>query len=145
MQNLNFTGGTIHVINKVFTVPLGVAQTAIAANFTALAGAVTSANLVSNVTSLKDVTIFAPNNDAFNKIGSAVGNASATTLSSVLKYHIVPNVFYSTSLRNVSVATADGVNLTITVFPDGSVFANNAKVIIPDVLVANGVVHVIDK
>ena len=38
----------------------------------------------------------------------------------------------------------NGMNLTITV--DGSdVFVNSAKVVTPNVLVANGVVHVIDK
>ena len=38
----------------------------------------------------------------------------------------------------------NGVNLTITV--DGSdVFVNSAKVVTPNVLVSNGVVHVIDK
>jgi uncharacterized surface protein with fasciclin (FAS1) repeats len=37
-----------------------------------------------------------------------------------------------------------GMNLTVTV-SNGSVFVNSAKVITPDVLVANGVVHVIDK
>ena len=37
-----------------------------------------------------------------------------------------------------------GGNVTITV-TNGSYFVNSAKVILPDVLVANGVVHVIDK
>lgn len=36
-----------------------------------------------------------------------------------------------------------GMNLTITI-NNGSVFVNSAKVVTPDVLVSNGVVHVID-
>lgn len=106
----------------------------------------TVAGLGSTLLSLKDVTIFAPTNAAFAAIASIAGNASIDTLSAVLKYHVIPgNVLYSSTLANVSVATADGVNLTVTVFPDGQVFVNGAKVVTPDVLVANGVVHVIDK
>merc|ERR1712034_30815 len=53
-------------------------------------------------------------------------------------------VGYSTDLQNgTSLMTVQGNNVTITVDDDG-VFVNSAKVIVADVLVANGVVHVID-
>ena len=38
----------------------------------------------------------------------------------------------------------NGGKLMITM-NNGSVFVNSAKVVLPDVLVANGVIHVIDK
>lgn len=45
---------------------------------------------------------------------------------------------------NETVTAMNGMNLTITV--EGSdVFVNSAKVVTPNVLVSNGVVHVIDK
>ena len=45
---------------------------------------------------------------------------------------------------NETVMAMNGMNLTITV--EGSdVFVNSAKVVTPNVLVSNGVVHVIDK
>ena len=47
-------------------------------------------------------------------------------------------------MNGTSVPSLLGPNLMITLGDDGSVFVNSAKVIIPDVLVANGVVHVID-
>lgn len=54
-------------------------------------------------------------------------------------------VGYSSTLMNgTSLKTMSGANLTITV-ENGTVFVNSAKVVTPDVLVANGVVHVIDK
>ena len=46
-------------------------------------------------------------------------------------------------MNNTQLKTMSGMNVTITV-NNGSVFVNSAKVITPDVLVANGVVHVID-
>ena len=54
-------------------------------------------------------------------------------------------VGYSSTLKNgTSLTTLSGGKLTITI-DNGNVFVNDAKVITPDVLVANGVVHVIDK
>ena len=37
-----------------------------------------------------------------------------------------------------------GINLTITVL-DGSIYVNAAKVVAPDYLLSNGVMHVIDR
>jgi uncharacterized surface protein with fasciclin (FAS1) repeats len=141
---VNFTGGVIHIIDTVLTLPISDAATALAANLTSLAGALTSANLVSTVDNLSDVTIFAPSNAAFQSIGSVVGNLSTAELTGILEYHVVQGtVGYSSLLGNASIATVQGENVTITV-EDGSVFVNSAKVIIPNVLVSNGVVHVID-
>ncbi len=145
LQNIKFNGGVIHIIDTVLTIPASDSATAVAAGLTSLASALTTANLVSTVNGLKDVTIFAPSNAAFGAIGSALGNISISQLTSILTYHVVVGtVGYSTLLSNTTLKTVNGANVTITV-EDGSVFVNSAKVIIPNVLVSNGVVHVIDK
>ena len=141
---MNFTGGVIHIIDTVLTIPESDSSTAVAANLTSLAGALTTANLVSTVDALSDVTIFAPSNAAFEAIGSAVGTLSTAQLTSILTYHVVQGtVGYSTLLSNTTLKTVNGENVTITI-EDGDVFVNSAKVITPNVLVNNGVVHVID-
>jgi uncharacterized surface protein with fasciclin (FAS1) repeats len=99
---------------------------------------------VSTVDGLHDVTIFAPDNAAFQAIGSTVGGLTTSQLASILVYHVVSGtVGYSPLLTNTTLKTVGGENLTITV-ENGTVFVNSAKVITPNVLVANGVVHVID-
>ena len=73
--------------------------------------------------------------------------ATDTESSSRLTTLAVVNgtVGYSSTLKNgTSLTTLSGGKLTITI-DNGNVFVNDAKVITPDVLVANGVVHVIDK
>ncbi|KAI4157481.1 MAG: hypothetical protein L6R39_000666 [Caloplaca ligustica] len=141
----NFTGGVVHIIDTVLTIPQNVSSTAIAAGLSGVAGALTRANLVDTVDSLKDVTIFAPNNSAFQAIGSALPNLTTSQLASILQYHVVNGtVAYSSTLMDgASVPALSGGDLKITIV-DGDVFVNSAKVLIPDVLVANGVVHVID-
>lgn len=142
--DLNFTGGVVHVIDNVLTIPQNVSTTAVASNLTALAGALTSANLVGALDSARDLTIFAPNNAAFQNIGSAVGNLTTEQLTSVLGYHVVNGtVAYSSTLSNTTVRSSTGQELRITVV-GGNVFVNSARVVLADVLVANGVVHVID-
>ncbi len=93
-----------------------------------------------------DLTLFAPNNAAFQSIGSAVANLTREQIAAILQYHAVEGtVAYSSTLMNgTSVQTLAGNNLTITMDGD-NVFVNSAKVLRPDVLVANGVIHVIDK
>jgi len=143
--DLNFTGGVIHVIDSVLTVPANISATAIAANLTSADGALTEARLADTVEMMKDVTIFAPDNAAFQMIGSALANASMEELTSILEYHVVNGtVGYSTDLmNNMQLRTVGGKNLTIRI-DNGTVFVDNAKVVTPDVLISNGVVHVVD-
>ncbi|KAE8444639.1 hypothetical protein EG329_014387 [Mollisiaceae sp. DMI_Dod_QoI] len=142
--NVNFTGGTIHIINTVLAIPSSPADTATSLNLTSLAGALTEANLVSTVDSLRDITIFAPSNAAFQAIGSALGDLTTQELAGILEYHVVNGtVGYSSMLSNTTLPTVGGGQVTITI-ENGIVFVNSAKVVTPNVLVSNGVVHVID-
>jgi len=141
--NVNFTSGTIHVIDKVLSVPMGIADTLRAANLTAALGAVQAANVTGALTSAKDLTIFIPNNEAFRAIGN-LSAALGPELPKILQYHVVAgSVLYSPDITNTSLTTLNGANITISVINE-NVFVNDAKVITPNVLVANGVVHVID-
>ena len=147
--DVTFSGGVVHIIDTVLTVPLSPAMSAIDSDLTALAGALTQTNLVSTVDSLKDVTIFAPSNKAFQDIGSAASSLSETQLASILEYHVISGtVGYSSlltsGLANESLPTVMGESVNVLV-EDGKVFANSAQVIITDIIVANGVMHVIDK
>lgn len=144
--DVNFTGGVIHIIDSVLMVPENVYDTAGAANLTALRGAANATGLLNTLNETPDLTIFAPTNEAFNSIESSLMNASEDDLKNVLGYHVVVGtVGYSSLLENgTSLKTSSGGNVTITLGEDGSVFVNSAKVVVPNVLVANGVVHVID-
>lgn len=95
---------------------------------------------------LSDFTIFVPTDDAFESIGSVLDTADLATLQDILRYHIIDsNVIFSPSLGNITVPSLQGTNLTFTVFPDGSVFVNNAKITFPNTILYNGVAHVIDR
>jgi uncharacterized surface protein with fasciclin (FAS1) repeats len=129
----------------VLALPQAINTTAAALNLTSLVGALTMANLVNTVNSLPSCTVFAPSNAAFAAVASSAGNFTTAQLVDLLTYHVVNGtVAYSTLLKNETLTTVEGKQLTVTV-ANGKVMVNNATVTIPDVLVANGVVHVIDQ
>lgn len=64
---------------------MNVSTTAIAANLTAAAGALMKAGLVKDVDSLQSVTIFIPNNSAFQAIGNLLPGLDMDALASVLR------------------------------------------------------------
>ncbi|KAF2748198.1 beta-Ig-H3/fasciclin [Sporormia fimetaria CBS 119925] len=141
-----FTGGVVHVIDSVLTIPGKVSEAATAAELSSLVDALTTTELVSAVDETPDVTIFAPTNEAFAEIQSAIANASVEDISAVLTYHVIAGtVGYSSVLESgAELETLNGESVTITIDEAGAVFVNEAQVVVKDVLVANGVVHVID-
>lgn len=143
-QDITFTGGVIHIIDTVLTIPTSDAGTAIAAGLTSLASAANATGLIPVLEGTKDITIFAPTNAAFAAIANVTATLNATQIAGILAYHVVAGtVGYSSILTNTTLVTLAGSSLTITV-TSGGVLVNSAHVVIANVLVQNGVVHVID-
>jgi transforming growth factor-beta-induced protein len=94
-------------------------------------------------------TVFAPTNDAFESLVSALGITPAQLmaqpeLANVLLYHVVSGKVLSTDLSDgLQAPTLYGEEITFNL-SDG-VKANSSSVIAADVLASNGVVHVIDQ
>lgn len=143
--DVNFTGGVIHIIDSVLVPPQNISTTAVAAGLSSAAGALTRAELVQTLDTAMDITVFVPNNAAFQSIGSALPNLTMEQITSILEYHVLEGmVSYSSMFEDgQQLMTMGDGNVTITVAEEG-IFVNSAKVVLPDVLVANGVVHVID-
>ncbi|CAH0051198.1 unnamed protein product [Clonostachys solani] len=143
--NITFAGGVIHIIDAVLTIPLNLSATAIEANLTAAAGALTAANLTEPLDEATNITVFAPLNKGFADIANILANISTDDLSKVLEYHVIEGtVAYSTDFQNGTLDTAGGESLNVTVL-GSDVYVDSAKVVQPDILIANGVVHVIDR
>ncbi|OAL49526.1 Fasciclin-domain-containing protein [Pyrenochaeta sp. DS3sAY3a] len=144
--NVNFTGGVIHVIDRLLVLPENVLDTLSAANLTSLRGALNATGLAEAVNDSPNITVFAPTNEAIQNIGSALQNLTEQQVTDILTYHVINGTIgYSSGLENgTTLETANGESLTVTI-NNGSVFVNNAKVVISDILIANGVVHVIDE
>lgn len=141
-------GVTVHKIDSVLTVPKNASTTLSAATgiqVSAILKALTDTNLVSTVETTPDLTIFVPNDAAFAAIASTLANASVEDVTSILTYHAVAGaVVFSSDITNSTVKTLNGAELTLSVGENGSVSINNAKVVVPNVILSNGVAHIID-
>ncbi|WP_067064738.1 fasciclin domain-containing protein [Roseateles chitosanitabidus] len=142
-----------------------IAQAAQSGGFTALSAAATKAGLASTLAdSSVSLTVFAPTNDAFAKLATQLGFASAdamitalpaSTLASILQYHVL-------GMRKTAAELSAGGATQATLYKfDGSAAVLNlsfsggvtvqdaaltmARVSTADVMASNGVIHAIDK
>lgn len=117
------------------------------ANFSILNSAINKAGLGSALSS-GSLTVFAPDNAAFEASGitaATINTLSATTIDSILKYHVLASQVSSGSVpASDAVTTLLGTRLFASRNTNG-VFVNGIKVKTADVAAANGVVHVIEK
>ena len=115
--------------------------------FTTLVAALQEAGLVETLSGEGPFTVFAPTDDAFNKLPDGTVEAllaDIPALTAVLTYHVVPGKVMAADVVNLTSAdTVLGEPLSISV--DGeTVMINDSTVIIPDIEASNGVIHVID-
>jgi uncharacterized surface protein with fasciclin (FAS1) repeats len=120
------------------------------ANLSYLIAFLNAENILQNSTYLnplatrRDTTYFAPNTATV--LTNIPSNITAAALNSLIEYHCVENLFYSTDLINGTVLTTlTGAKAIVTVDDDGSIYVNTAKVIGTNYLLYNGVLHLIDK
>lgn len=146
--DIYFRGGVMHVIDSPVLPPQPLVQAAVPFNLTGFLGASYQNRSVAEfVTQARDVTLFVPNNVAFEKVGSTVTSIDEKSLSALLDYHIIVGEggpFYTSSLNNGTVyTTLQGQNVTIWQAGNSN-FVNSARMLQTDLLIANGVMHVID-
>jgi uncharacterized surface protein with fasciclin (FAS1) repeats len=130
-----------------------------APNLTTLVSLVKKAGLVETLSGPGPFTVFAPTNDAFDKVPkatlAAVG-ADNALLTKVLTYHVVAGKLDAAAIvakikaggGKATLKTVNGEDLTASL-ADGKVILTDAKggmatVTTADVYQSNGVVHVID-
>lgn len=112
-----------------------------------LVTAVKKANLVDTLNSAPNITVFAPDNDAFAKIPSATLNqvlADNATLTKILEYHVVPQKISPDQLATGSFKTLEGGMLTTSGSAQDYTIAGTAKVVCGNVTTANATVYIID-
>ncbi len=116
-------------------------------DFSTLVEAVTKADLAGALSAEGPFTVFAPTNEAFEKLFKELGvsgikDLTAEQLTPILTYHVVSGKVMSTDLSNTSVATLNGKKIKVDI-TDG-VKINDSHVVKADISGTNGVVHVID-
>jgi uncharacterized surface protein with fasciclin (FAS1) repeats len=126
-----------------FTLPESLTDTANVNGQTAFTGLASSYNLSDTLDNTPEITYFIPSNSAFAMQGATNGYSS---IENLLLGHMIPNFAgYLPSLTDGTTYRSQvGSQFTVTV-RGTDYYINNAKVILGNVIVANGVAHVIDQ
>ena len=132
------------------------------ADHTTLVAAVKAAGLVDTLESAGPFTVFAPTNEAFNKLPAGTVDMllqpeNKAALTKVLTYHVVAGRLSTADLKeqirrgngSAELTTVEGGKLWATLHDGKHIMLKDekggiAQVTIPDVFQSNGVIHVID-
>ena len=154
VADLVATNGVVHVIDAVLTPPVPtntVVDIIVNSDIhTILEAAVLEADLAGALSGEGPFTVFAPTDEAFAALADALGATAADLLAlpelaDILLYHVVGATAFSTDLSDGQmVATLNGAEVEVSIECDGSIFINDAQVILADIEADNGVVHVLD-
>jgi transforming growth factor-beta-induced protein len=145
------TNGVIHVIDSVI-LPSDANIPAVADKagaFKTLLAAAKAAGLVDALSGDKDLTVFAPTDEAFAKLPKGTVEdllkpENKDKLAGILKYHVVEGRVYSEdALAAKAAKTLQGASVKISV-KDGAAYVDGAKILTTDIDASNGVIHVID-
>lgn len=155
--------GVVHVIDGVLLPTIenpNIVDAATSAGLTTLLEAVTTAELATTLTDAEAITVFAPTNTAFGLALDAYGVSSLSelvaelggveNLAKVLQFHVVPATAFSIDLAegDQTFNTLAGEEITVNRTGDAVTVTdaggNTFNVMMADVAIANGVVHVIN-
>ena len=163
--NVAASNGVIHVINRVLVPPSltkapaptnSILQLAAGnPDFSTLVSLVQRAGLVQALSGAGPFTIFAPTNEAFQKLATAAPAtyqavlADPALLTKVLTYHAVAGAIKSTQAITVaqkqgSVTSLEGEQIALSLAGGKLILDGSSTVVTADILATNGVIHVID-
>ncbi|KAL3430683.1 FAS1 domain-containing protein [Aspergillus tetrazonus] len=144
-EDIPFDGGILHVISSPFTRPSSLSDSLSVTSETSSFASYISSQL-SPLDSTESVTVFAPSNDAISTLGSN-GTVSEDDITAFIDAHVVSGsaVYSPLLVTGARFQTRSGDELVVTAYPNGTIFLNDVLVIQTDIIVSNGVVHIIDR
>ncbi len=116
---------------------------------TTLVAALKQADLVTSLSNAGPFTVFAPTNEAFNKLpaGTVEGlmkDDKKEDLQNILQYHVFMSALTPESFTDgQTLGMVNGDNVTVSV-KDGKTMLNNSAIIIASIPASNGMIYVID-
>jgi len=124
-----------------------IVDTAVSAgSFTKLVDAVKAAGLGETLSGPGPFTVFAPGDDAFDKLPAGTMDALLSDipkLTDILKYHVVAGRYTSSDITSMmSLRSLEGQDISISTL--GGIRVGDARVVKADIETDNGLIHVID-
>lgn len=156
--DIKATNGVLHKIKRVLCPPAGNVAEIAASNpdFSTLVEALVKAGLVEAVSTTDPITVFAPTNQAFQDLFNELGITKEElldlpNLADILLYHVLGQTVFSPAIKcgkTRDIPTLNGKTIDLKRCNNICIRDKKnrlSKVILPDILAKNGVIHAIDK
>jgi len=158
-KSYNCSNGVLYIIDSILIPPLSLSETTTFLNLSGTANLLNFTGLTSAADNLSNKTILVPRDQAitqFTNIAQDIHlNLSVSVISTIIDNHIVSGVVDSTEAeklvgKNVSTylphehLTVGRTGKTITLKSETDLAIPAARVVVADILVTEGIVHVID-
>ena len=154
--DIEFSDGMLHIVDTLLVPPsrLEPLCRVYYPHLHAFLAALYRTGLIDQAANTRDVTIFAPWDAAFQLTSGVLSALQPSELQDVLSYHIVPGrALYSTDLTNATTwptllsqageTTGSPRNITAT-FAGNNRYIDSSQILHADILLANGVVHMME-
>lgn len=117
---------------------------------TTLVAAIKQAELVDALSNAGPFTVFAPTNEAFDKLPKATVEdlmkpENKAKLQDILQYHVYVGIIKPEMMQDgQTLNEVNGGNITIQKSADGKITINNTAHVVASIPASNGIIHVID-
>lgn len=144
-NDIEFEGGLIQIVDSVLVPPSGLGDALTASQVQSFLGGLYDSKLMPALDDVKDITVFAPRDQAMEAIGGTLAKMDLSQLAEVMGYHVVRGkVLASSDLRNAKSLKTMSQGRRLQVRQIGNeMFVNSAKIISTDILISNGILHII--
>ncbi|KAK3945854.1 FAS1 domain-containing protein [Diplogelasinospora grovesii] len=141
-----WSGGRFQMVDTILTPPAPCSKTIGGQpRLSALDNAIDKTGIWPTIDHTNNITCLAPTDDAFKSAGNPDQKLNGTALTGAILFHALPFPLYTPYITSGMVVNSiAGLPITITV-QNGDIYFNDAKVISPNVLTNNGLIHVLDK
>ncbi|KAG8999743.1 hypothetical protein FRB93_013115 [Tulasnella sp. JGI-2019a] len=141
----------IHIVDAVVDLPGNFTNAAATYQLTSAQTAINSLGLADSIRLAHGQTLFVPDNTAFSNANATITQlitSNVTQAQAVLSNHIINgSTIYSTELASAHANSIGGQGFTFASNSSGfwvTSGASTAKVVVADILLDNGVMHIID-
>lgn len=150
-KDISFQGGMIQIVDNLLLPPTKLSKTTQAFQAESFLASLYAAKAMPGIDNTQNITVFVPQDAAIQAVGGTLENFDLDNLSRIVNYHIVPNQVLSFamltngSILETTTKDAAGANdEMLTVRQAGNnKFVNSAQIVQPDILIANGIMHII--
>ncbi|KAF4984219.1 hypothetical protein FZEAL_559 [Fusarium zealandicum] len=144
-NDIEFDGGLIQIVDSVLVPPSGLGPVLTASKVTSFLGGLYDSELMPGINSLKDITVFAPRDQAMEAIGGTLRKMDVKKLGQTMGYHVIQGkVLVSSDLENAKYLDTLYKGHKVHIRQIGNEkFINSAKIITTDILLSNGILHII--